>query len=110
MENINFEDFTKLDIRIGVIKTAKKVEGSNRLLIFNVDVGEEEERQIISGIAEYFENPEDLIGRQVPVLMNLEPRKIMGHESQGMILYVSGKDKLTTLEPGEHISVGTSVK
>ena len=107
---ITFEDFTKLDIRIGTIKTAEKVEGSDRLLIFNVDAGEGTERQIISGVAEYFQNPEDLIGRQVPVLMNLEPRKIMGHESQGMILYVSGENKLTTLEPGEQVEDGISVK
>ncbi len=110
MENINFEDFTKLDIRVGTIKSAEKVENADRLLVFKVDVGEEEERQIISGVAEHFSNPETLVGRQVPVIVNLEPKKIMGYESQGMILYVSDDDKLTTLEPREEISSGALIK
>jgi len=78
MENINFEDFEKLDIRVGTIKSAEKVENTDRLLVFKVDVGEESERQIVSGVAEYFIEPEVLIGRQIPVLLNLEPRKIRG--------------------------------
>ena len=58
------------------------------------------ERQIVSGVAEYFDSPEALIGKKIPVLMNLEPRKIMGYESQGMILYVSdGKDLTKNLLP-----------
>ncbi len=97
--NINFEDFAKLDIRIGVITSAKKVEGADKLFQLTVDLGEEKERQIVSGVAEYFSNPKDLVGRQVPVLTNLEPRTIRGVESQGMILYVSGRDGLYTLEP-----------
>jgi len=75
-----------------------------------VDLGEETERQIVSGIAEHFPEPEVLIGRQVPVLLNLEPRTIRGVESQGMILYVVGDDRLTTLEPSEKTSNGTPVK
>lgn len=106
---INFKDFEKLDIRIGTIKSVKKMDGADRLLIFKVDMGGEE-RQIISGVAEYFSEPEVLIGKQVPVLINLEPRKIMGHESQGMILYASGDNNLTTLEPGEEMTPGTPVK
>ncbi len=110
MENIQFEDFTKIDIRIGEIKSAEKVEGADRLLIFSVDLGEENERQIISGVAEHFLNPEDLIGRQVPVVINLEPRKIMGLESQGMILYISDDDGLTTLEPKREVKLGSQIK
>ena len=98
--NINFDDFTKLDIRMGTITSAKKVEGADKLLQFTVDLGEEKERQIVSGVAEHFSNPKDLIGKQVPVLMNLEPRTIRGVESNGMILYVSSDGDLTTLEPG----------
>ncbi len=101
MNNINFEDFTKLDIRIGEIKSAKKVEGADKLLQFSVDVGEENLRTIVSGVAEDFPNPKTLVGRQVPVLINLKPRTIRGVESEGMILYVSGEDFLTTLEPGK---------
>ncbi|MBU1557639.1 methionine--tRNA ligase subunit beta [Patescibacteria group bacterium] len=110
MENIQFEDFAKLDIRIGTIKTAEKVEDADRLFVFKVDVGEENERQIISGVAEYFSEPEDLVGKQVPVLMNLEPRRIRGIESQGMILYVSDEEGLTTLEPGREMISGSVVK
>ena len=98
--NINFEDFTKLDIRIGTITSAKKVEGADKLLQFTVDTGEEKERQIVSGVAEHFPNIKVLVGKQVPVLINLEPRTIRGVESQGMILYISGENDLTTLEPG----------
>ncbi len=96
---INFNDFEKLDIRIGVIKTAKKVKGADKLLQFTVDVGEEEDRQIVSGIAEHFLNPNNLIGRKVPVLINLQPRTIRGVESKGMILFVLGSDGPYTLEP-----------
>lgn len=99
MKNINFEDFTKLDIKIGEIKSAKKVQGADKLLQFSVDLGEESERVIVSGIAEHYKEPQDLVGKQVPVLINLEPRIIRGVESNGMILYVVGEDFLTTLEP-----------
>lgn len=107
---INFGDFEKLDIRIGTIKTAEKVEDTDKLFVFKVDLGEENERQIISGVAEYFESPEDLVGKQVPVVINLEPRKIRGLESQGMILYVSDEDGLTTLEPNREVKSGSIVK
>ncbi len=107
---INFEDFTKLDIQIGTITSAEKVPDADRLLRLMVDLGETTERQIVSGIAEYFRDPEALIGRQVPVLMNLEPRMIRGVESQGMILYVVGEDIFTTLSPREKVENGTPVK
>lgn len=101
MENIKFEDFTKLDIRIGEVKSASKVEGADKLLKLSVDLGEERERIIVSGISKHYPEPEFLVGIQVPVLTNLEPRKIMGIESEGMILYVVGEGFLTTLEPGQ---------
>ena len=107
---INFEDFTKLDIRIGTITSAEKVQEADRLLCLIVNLGEEAERQIVSGIAEYFPEPEVLVGRQVPVLMNLESRMIRGVESQGMILYTVGEESLTTLSPAEKVENGTPVK
>jgi len=107
---INFEDFTRLDIRIGTITSAEKVPDADRLLVLSVDLGEEEERQIVSGIAEHFSEPETLIGRQVPVLKNLAPRKIRGVESNGMILYVVGEDFLTTISPNEKVPNGTPLK
>lgn len=73
---INFEDFTKLDIRIGTIISVEKVPEADRLLKLMVNLGEDTERQIVSGISEYFSEIELLIGRQVPVLINLESRMI----------------------------------
>lgn len=107
---INIDDFAKLDIRIGEIKSAEKVEGSDRLLVFKVDLGEEQTRQIVSGVAGYFSDPQELVGRQVPVVANLEPRTIRGVESQGMILYVSDDEIFTTLNPGQKIKNGSLVK
>jgi len=106
---VNFEDFTKLDIRIGTIVSAEKIPDTDKLLRFMVNLGEEE-RQIVSGVAEHFPDPETLIGRQVPVLVNLEPREIRGVESNGMILYVVGEEKLTTLVPSENMPNGVFVK
>jgi len=108
---INYDDFAKLDIRVGTITDAVKVKDADRLLLLSVNVGEEKDRQIISGIAEYFEKFEILVGRQVPVLINLEPRKIKGFKSEGMILYIVGDEFLTTLESSEkNIPPGTPIK
>lgn len=107
---IDFNDFAKIDIRIGEIKSVEKIPDTDKLLVFKVDVGEDFERQIVSGVAEYFENYHDLIGKQVPVVINLEPRKIRGVESQGMILYVSGDSSLVALEPSKKIQNGSTVK
>ncbi len=83
MEEITIEDFQKLDIRIGVVKSAERIEGT-KLLKLIIDLGGQE-RQIISGIAPWY-SPEQLIGKRVVVLANLKPKKIRGYESQGMIL------------------------
>jgi methionyl-tRNA synthetase len=97
---VEFDDFTKLDIRIGKILTAEKVEKADKLLKLTVDTGLDQ-RTIVSGIAEHF-SPEEIIGKEVTVLMNLAPRKIRGVESQGMILMAEDKDgKLSFLEPKE---------
>jgi len=110
-ETINFDDFSKLDIRIGTITEVEKVENADKLLRLMVDVGEERERQILSGIAEHFSEPETLLGRQVPVLVNLTPRTIRGHESQGMILYIVEDNLTMTLEPSEkNIPPGTPIR
>ena len=82
-ENITFDDFSKMDIRVGLILEAEKVPKTDKLMKLLVDTGIDK-RTIVSGIAEYF-TPEELIGKQVSVLVNLEPRKIKGIESQGMI-------------------------
>jgi len=97
-ETIEFEDFTKLDIRIGTILEAEKIPKTKKLLKLKVDVGIDI-RTIVSGIAESFK-PEDIIGQRVSVLVNLAPRKLRGVESQGMILMSDAPDgKLCFIEP-----------
>jgi methionyl-tRNA synthetase len=85
---IEIGDFAKVEMRVGEILTAERVPKSDKLLRFTVDVGESEPRQILAGIAEYYE-PEKMIGRKVAVVSNLKPRKLRGFESQGMILAAS---------------------
>ncbi len=107
-DTIDFEDFTKMDIRIGTILEAEKVAKTKKLLKLKVDVGIDT-RTIVSGIAESFK-PEDIIGQQVSVLCNLAPRKIRGVESQGMILMTDTTDgKLTFIEPKGDVKNGTDV-
>ncbi|MBT4414549.1 MAG: methionine--tRNA ligase subunit beta, partial [Polaribacter sp.] len=104
----DFEDFTKLDIRIGTILEAEKVVKTKKLLKLKVDVGIDT-RTIVSGIAESF-SPEDIIGQQVSVLVNLAPRKIRGVESQGMILMTDTPDgKLAFVEPDKAVKNGQEV-
>ena len=85
-ENVAFEDFEKLDIRVGLVTTCEKVKKSKKLLKFHIDDGTPEGRTILSGIAPYYPDPQQLVGRQVLFVANFAPRKMMGEESQGMIL------------------------
>jgi methionyl-tRNA synthetase len=108
-ENISFDDFTTMDIRVGTILTAEKVAKTKKLLQLTVDTGIDK-RTVVSGIAEFFD-PKDLIGKQVSILVNLEPRKIKGIESQGMILMAEdATGKLTFVSPMEHINPGGVVR
>ena len=108
-ETVNFEDFTKLDIRIGTILEAEKIPKTKKLLKLKVDVGIDT-RTIVSGIAESFD-PKDIIGQKVAVLVNLAPRKLRGVESQGMILMSDTADgKLSFIEPdGDTVGNGERV-
>ena len=107
--NIEFSDFQKIDIRIGTIIGCSHVEGSRKLLKLEVDFGEIGKKQILSGIATWFE-PEDLIGLQTTFILNMEPRTIIGLESQGMLLALDfGKDgKPEFLIPQKQVPNGTS--
>ncbi|MFY0600857.1 MAG: methionine--tRNA ligase [Cyclobacteriaceae bacterium] len=89
-ESITYDDFMKMDLRVGEILTAEKVEKSNKLLKFTVDTGLDQ-RTIVSGVAKHF-GAEEMIGKKVVVLTNLAPRKIMGVESQGMLLFAENSD------------------
>lgn len=86
---MTLEEFQKADLRIGTVVHAERVEGSEKLLKLQIDVGEP--RQIVSGIAKHY-SPEDLIGKEVVVIANLEPRVMMGFESQGMLLAAHGEN------------------
>jgi methionyl-tRNA synthetase len=110
MEKITYNDFTKLDIRIGTIEAVEVVEGADKLLKLTVNLGEENPRQIISGIREFFPDPQFLVGKQCPFLANLEPRVIRGLESQGMILAGSNDGVFALLNPHVEIASGTVVR
>ncbi len=108
-DNIVFDDFTKLDIRVGTITEAEKVAKTKKLLKITVDTGIDV-RTVVSGIAEYYK-PEDIIGKQVSILVNLEPRKLKGIESQGMILMAENADgSLAFVSPDTKISNGGEIK
>jgi len=110
-EKISIEDFAKLKIKIGKILSAEKVPEADKLIKFMIDLGEGTPRQILSGIAMHYPDPSVLVGKSVPVLSNLAPRVIRGHESQGMILYAVGEgEHFTTVEPAKEIPVGTPLK
>lgn len=107
-ETIQFDDFMKIDMRVGTILEAEKVEKADKLLKLKVDTGIDI-RTIVSGIAESF-TPEEIIGKQVTVLVNLAPRKIRGIESQGMLLLTDKEDgKLTFLAPEEKTENGVNI-
>ena len=108
-ENVDFSDWEKLDIRVGHIKDCEKVKKSNKLLKFTIDDGSGKDRTICSGIAKFY-TPEDLIGKDVLFIANLAPRKLMGIESQGMILSAENFDGdlsvttiLKSVKPGSKI-------
>lgn len=105
---ISFDDFQKLDIRIGTILVAEKVEGTDKLLKLSVDLGEET-RTLVAGIAEDYK-PEDITGKQIPILINLEPKKLRGIESNGMILAVDIDGKATLIHPDKQVPDGSKIR
>ena len=108
-ENINYETFATMDIRTGTILTAEKVAKTKKLLKLTIDTGIDQ-RTVVSGIAEYFE-PKAIIGQQVSILVNLEPREIKGILSQGMILMAENAEgKLTFVSPVEGFPNGSIVR
>ncbi|PIR88085.1 MAG: methionine--tRNA ligase subunit beta [Candidatus Harrisonbacteria bacterium CG10_big_fil_rev_8_21_14_0_10_45_28] len=111
-EEIQYNEFDKLDIRMGEIKSAGRIEDADKLLRLEIDLGEENLRIIASGIAQYYE-PESLVGKMVPVLVNLAPRTLRGVKSQGMVLMAidetDGAHKPILLEPSEDLPPGSPV-
>lgn len=104
---IIFDDFNKLDIRIATILEAESVPETDKLLKLKIDLGDEQ-RELVAGIAEDYK-PEDIKNKQVPILINLEPKTIKGIESQGMILAVDVNGKATLLYPDKKVNNGSKI-
>lgn len=102
------DDFAKLEFKVGTVLEASDIEGSERLLKLIVDLGEENPRQILSGIKQWYA-PEELVGKQFVFISNLEPRMMMGLESQGMILAADG-EKPVPLVPSEKVPNGSKIR
>jgi methionyl-tRNA synthetase len=108
-EDINYESFATMDIRVGTILTAEKLAKTKKLMKLTIDTGIDQ-RTVVSGIAEHFE-PEAIVGQQVSILVNLEPREIKGIVSQGMILMAENADgKLTFVSPGDGMHNGSVIR
>lgn len=110
MEKISYDDFAKLEIKIGTIRSVEIVPDADKLLRLEVDFGEEEFRQIVSGIRTYFDDIQELVGKQCPFITNLEPRTIRGLVSNGMILAASIEDAFALLHPSIELPSGTKLK
>ena len=109
-ENVSFEDFLKMDIRVGTVLDCQKVPKADKLLQFRIADGLEE-RTILSGIAQHYPNPEELVGTQVCFIANFEPRKLRGIMSEGMILSAENSDgKLVLIQPKAQVANGVEVK
>ncbi|KAF5039076.1 Methionine--tRNA ligase [anaerobic digester metagenome] len=107
-ECIEFEDFAKVDLRVGTVLEAAPHPEADRLLVLKIDAGEESPRQVVAGIAEFWK-PEELVGRQVVVVFNLKPRKLRGMVSQGMVLAVKKEGGLALLGPSSEVVNGGKV-
>ena len=107
---ITFGDFMKLDVRIGTIKSAERVEEADKLMKLTMDMGpDDNNRQLVAGIAEWYSS-ENLVGKQIPVLVNLEPKEFRGIQSQGMILAADEDSKAILLHPGNQVKNGSKVR
>jgi len=113
---ISFEDFQKIDLRVAKIIKAEKIEGSEKLLKLLVDLGNDPStgsgqgiRQIIAGIAKFYQ-PEDLVGKEIIVVANLEPKKLMGLESQGMLLAAEKDGEPIILIPEKEVPPGAKIR
>lgn len=108
---MTYEEFKKLDARIGHIKKVEEVEGADKLLRFEIDFGEGEDRQIVSGIREYFPEFQNLVGKKALYVLNLAPREIKGVTSYGMLMAVDGVDgKPVFLVPDGDVNPGSKVR
>ena len=109
-DQIKFDDFDKVEIRVAEVKEVEKVEGSDKLLRFRLDAGDGEDRQILSGIAKFYPNEQELVGKKLQIVANLKPRKMMKkYVSQGMILSAEYDGKLTVLTVDPSVPNGSVI-
>ena len=106
---ISFDDFAKLELKVGTVLSAEEVEGSEKLIKLMVDLGEEEPRQILAGVKQWY-SPKDFVGKQVMVVANLEPRMMMGLKSQGMMLAADSKEGPVFLTVPKTVPPGTKIR
>ena len=104
---ITVDDFKKIELKVAKILEAERVEGSDKLIKMQLSLGEEE-RQVIGGIGKAYE-PEQLIGREIIIVANLEPRSLMGLESQGMLLAASDENGIALLAPDKEVLPGSKI-
>ena len=109
MSEVSYEDFAKLDIRIGTVVAAELVPDTDKLIKCTVDLGELGERVIVSGIAEW-KKPEELVGRQFPYVTNLAPRVLRGVASEGMLVAASDEKGVVLLSPERAVLPGTKLR
>jgi len=106
---VSFDDFSKMDLRIGKITKAEPVSGSRNLVKMLIEVGNGDIRQAVAGIAQYY-NPKELEGKQVAVIANLQPKRMFGIESNVMILAAEDEKNVSILLPDRPVRVGSKIK
>lgn len=104
---ITIDDFKKIELRVAKVLKAERVEGSEKLIKLQLQLGEEE-RQILGGIGKFYQ-PEGLVGRQIIIVANLEPRQMMGLESNGMLLAASDENGIALLMPDKEVASGSKI-
>ncbi|MFC1455002.1 tRNA-binding protein [Candidatus Undinarchaeota archaeon] len=108
METISFNEFKKLELKTGIIREVSRVEDTDKLYRLKVDIGTEEPIQLITGLVPYYSD-EQLKGKQIVILVNLEPKEFKGEMSQGMLLCAEDGDKVALLKPDFEVPSGSSV-
>ncbi|PBO84631.1 MAG: tRNA-binding protein [Thaumarchaeota archaeon] len=109
MTNITYDDFTKLDIRVAKIIATEPIEGKSRIIKGRIDLGNDDQRDVIIGGAQYFQ-PEEMVGKTVIVIANLEPKKMAGVESNAMLLAADVDDKPFWLTVDGDVPLGSPIK
>ena len=109
MPNVSYDDFAKLDIRVAKIIATEPIEGKSRIIQGRIDLGNNDQRDVIIGGAQYYQ-PEDIVGKTVIVIANLEPKKMAGVESNAMLLAADVDDKPFWLTVNEDVPLGSPIK